>query len=204
MKKMRIPWLLAVGALTLSSVRCGTGSENPAALQAPASGVVAGESGSAAASGLPIDAATATQPWTIQDACSDGKGIRTRLWEANRLKLTGRVTRTFATRTSLGTLRFRLLCVKGTNSCLGATTNPASALMWGVGYNAERKPALAFCKACSGSGVTMRLVCVRRADGSFGSSLVEDLGGAEPDGDLSASSLSDEGLADFAGEAGVE
>ncbi len=71
--------------------------------------------------------------------------------------------------------------------------------MWGVGLNAERKPAKPFCKPCSTSGVNMRLICPRRADGAFDAQLVEG-DGADLDADVSGSSLSedvDEGLATF-------
>lgn len=196
--KARIPLFLALGVFTaLGSVSCG-GRDNPAAPEAQApTGATTGE-GSAGASGAgDFNTATSTQNWSIQDACSDGKGIRTRLWEAIALRLTGRATRIFATRSNLATVRFRLLCVRGTNSCMGATTNPASSLMWGVGLNAERRPAKAFCKPCATNSIAMRLICVRRADGLVDAQLVDALDDSAFADGVSDSSVSDEGLATF-------
>jgi hypothetical protein len=190
---------VAAGLLAgLITIGCG-GSQNPAAPQVAAPPAAAGGDGAASASSrLPEgDAATSVQSWSIQDACSDGKGIRSRLWEAINLRLTGRYTRIFSTRSNLGTVRFRLLCVRGTSGCMGATTNPPSATIWGVGLNAERRPAKAFCKPCSGTAVNLRLLCARRLDGGFDSQLVEDEFGEDPAGDVAGSSLDDEGLASF-------
>jgi hypothetical protein len=150
-----------------------------------------------------VNAVNATQSWTVQDACNDGRGIRVRLWEAKLLKLTGRATRIFATRSNLGTLRFRLVCVKGNNSCLGATTNPATGVMWGVGLNAERRPAKAFCKPCSTTGVNFRLLCARGLNGDFATQLVEDAEGPA-DGGLESSAVSDEGDAILEAASAIE
>lgn len=196
--KARIPVLLVLCMFTaLGSVSCG-GGDNPAApeAKAPTAATTVGE-GSVGASGAgDINTATAIQSWAIQDACSDGRGIQARLWEASGLRLTGRYTRVLKTRGSLGTLRFRLLCLRGMGSCMGATTNPASSTVWGVGLNAERRPAKAFCKACASNSISMRLICTRRADGSTDAQLVESLDDALADG-VSDSSVSDEGLATF-------
>lgn len=198
MQRRQVPILLVPAVLVgLFAVGCGR-DDNPVAPPAPALGPAAAEGGASSSSLGDVNTATAIQSWTIQDACSDGKGIRTRLWEAIGLRLTGRATRIFATRSSLGAVRFRLLCVKGTNSCMGATTNPASAAIWGVGLNAERRPAKAFCRACSTTAASFRLTCTQRLDGSLDAQLVEDdLGAADG---VDAASAIDEGLATFEAE----
>ena len=113
MKTRRAPLMLAAVAIAaLASLRCGQ-AESPAAPQEPTAAAVTDDAGAANASSLPdVDSVAAIQSWSIQDACSDGKGIRARLWEAVGLRLTGRATRIFTTRSNLGTVRFRLQCVR--------------------------------------------------------------------------------------------
>ncbi len=200
MTKPRIPLLLVLGVFTgLSAISCG-GGDNPAAPAAKAPDAVAsfGESGADAAGLGDINTVNVIQGWTITDGCADGKGIRARLWEARPpLVLTGRFTRIFATRNSLGSLRFRLICIRGYNSCIGADTNPLTGTIWGVGLNAERRPAKPFCRVCTTRATSIRLICPRRADGAIEPQLVE---GDDAGLDVSGSSVSedvDEGLAGF-------
>jgi hypothetical protein len=199
MKSHRVSSLVLILSCSFAAVRCGE-DRNPAAPEAAVpNAALGGGTASSASAGAGVATAMAAQPWTIQDACSDGKGMRVRLWEAIGLQLTGRYTRIFQTKSNTGTVRFNLLCTKGRSACVGGTTNPVSSTVWGVGLNAEKKAAKPFCRVCSATAANVRLLCPKRVDG--GLDLVLEEGDFASDlGASSSSDVEDEGTASFDGE----
>ncbi len=162
--KARVPILLILGVFTgLTAISCGGKDANPAgpgaSPPAAASAPTTDDDSVDLTGGAEVSASNhiSVMPWSLKDACNDGKGIRYKLFDID----TGARTKLFKIRSNSSS-NLKVFCFTRDKICVGAAPDGKGGDSWGVGINGDGSPSNPSCAACSSRTKRVTFTCKKK------------------------------------------